>query len=62
MMKVYSLILCFMPQNDCCVFNVGLGEEGALGLFAGLFQSLTAPASGSVVQSGFCLASLGFFC
>lgn len=61
MMMVYSLSLCFMPQYDCCVFNVGLREGGALGSFAGLFQSLTALASKSVVHSGFCLASLGVF-
>lgn len=60
-MMVYSLSLCFMPQYDCCVFNAGPREGGALGPFAGLFQSLTALASRSVVHSGFCLVSLGFF-
>lgn len=39
MMLAYSLILCFMPPNGCCIFKVGAGEGGALGLFAGHFQS-----------------------
>lgn len=52
MMPVYSIILCFMPKNDCCLFKVWPREGGALGSLS-VFLKVSLPRHPGATQSAF---------
>lgn len=60
MIILYSLTLCFMPKNGCCIFKVGPGEGEALGSLVGFFKA-SLPRR-SRVQCGLGFAWLAWLC
>lgn len=59
MMMVYSLILCFMPQNGCCIFKVGPREPW--GPLLGFFKVSLPQCLRVWCSLGFAWLAWGFF-